>query len=203
MTREELKAMGLSDEQVDSVMAAHGKSTNALKEKADSVEGLESQITDYKSQIAERDTQLDELKKVDADGLKAKIDELKTANETAATEYQEQLDKQAKDFALDKALTGAKSKNNKAVIANLDLDTIKFKDGEITGLKEQLETLQESDAYLFEQEQTNDTKPNFTTGNHTKGSGKLTQDDFNKLGYKERLKLKQDSPEEYNSLTGQ
>jgi len=46
MTREELKALGLTDEQIDKIMASHGKALNEVKEKADRVDGLESQIED-------------------------------------------------------------------------------------------------------------------------------------------------------------
>src|SRR5699024_2639752 len=121
------------------------------KAKADKADELESQIEDYKQQISERDTLLEELKKVDAEGLQAKIDELQQQNETTKTEYEEKLQQQAFDHALDSSLSAAKARNIKSVKANLDLDTIKLKDGELSGLKEQLENLKESDAYLFEE----------------------------------------------------
>ncbi|GAE32439.1 hypothetical protein [Halalkalibacter hemicellulosilyticus] len=35
MNREELKALGLTDEQIDKVMASHGKTLNDVKAKAD------------------------------------------------------------------------------------------------------------------------------------------------------------------------
>ena len=45
----------------------------------------------------------------------------------------------------------AKSKNDKAVQALLDMDALKLTEsGEIIGLKEQLESLQKNDPYLFE-----------------------------------------------------
>ena len=61
MSREELKELGLTDEQIDKVMASHGKAIKETKEKADKVESLEGQIDDYKQQIKDRDKQLTDL----------------------------------------------------------------------------------------------------------------------------------------------
>src|SRR5690625_2628998 len=149
MNREFLKELGLSDEQVESVMKEYGKSINDLKEKADKVEGLESQIEDYKNQIEERDNQLEELKKIDAEGLQAKIDELQQQNEATKTEYEEKLQKQAFEHKLESTLAQAKAKNVKAVKALLDLDTIKLDGDELLGLEEQLNNLKENESYLF------------------------------------------------------
>ncbi len=167
MNREELKALGLTDEQIDKVMAAHGKVINTTKEQLDSVT---TERDNLKEQIVERDTQLEELKKVDAEGLQAKIDELQQQNETTKTEYEEKLQQQAFDHTLEKTLTGANVRNTKALKALLDLEAIKLDGDKLLNLDSQLEGLKESDPYLFEQEEQNDPKPNFTTGQHqTKG----------------------------------
>lgn len=151
MNREELKALGLTDEQVESVMKSHGKATNDLKEKADSVEGLESQINDYKGQIKERDEQLNVLseKVKDNEELASQVNEWKEKNDITATEYKEKLDKQAKDFAIETALREAKAKNPKLAKGALDLESITYKDGKLIGIEEQLTAVKESDAYLF------------------------------------------------------
>lgn len=153
MNREELKTLGLTDEQIEAVMKSHGKSVNELKEQAGEVDTLQSQIDDYKQQLTERDTQLEELKKVDAEGLQAKIDELQTANEKAETEYEEKLHKQAFDFKLKEALVDARVRNPKAVQALLDVESIKLDGDKLLNLDNQLETLKESDAYLFGEEE--------------------------------------------------
>lgn len=72
MNREFLKGLGLEDDAIDKVMTEHGKSLNSVKEKADKVDGLESQIEDYKSQISDRDNQLEELKKLTPKSCKLK-----------------------------------------------------------------------------------------------------------------------------------
>src|SRR5699024_880449 len=131
----------------------------------DKFDTLNTTKKDLEEQLEQRDAQLEDLKKVDADGLKQKIQDLQTENETTKQEYQAKLEKQAIDFSLEKALTGAKVRNPKAVKALLDLDSIKLDGEKLLGLDDQLSTIKESDGYLFEDEkQTNDIKPNFTTG---------------------------------------
>lgn len=151
MNREFLREQGLNDEQIEAVMAEYGKSINTYKEKADKVDALQQQIDDYKQQIAERDKQLDNLSKQvkDNEELTAEINRLKEENEAATKELQEKLEKQAFEFALERALNKAGAKNPKAVKALLDLEKIKHVDDNLIGLDEQLTALKESDGYLF------------------------------------------------------
>lgn len=52
MKREDLKNLGLTDEQIEKVMAEHGKDITSLQEK---VNGLTSERDGLKSQLDERD----------------------------------------------------------------------------------------------------------------------------------------------------
>ena len=94
-------------------------------------------------QLRERDKQLETLKQLDAEGQQE--------NETTKQEYEKRITEIKFEHALSSALKGAKSKNDKAVQALLDMDALKLTEsGEIIGLKEQLEALQKNDPYLFE-----------------------------------------------------
>lgn len=203
MKREFLKELGLEDEAINKIMAEHGKSVNDIKEKAEKVDTLESQINDYKQQLEDRDAQLQELgeKAQGNEELTSQIEELKQQNEITKNEYEEKLNQQAFEHKLESSLSGAKARNIKSVKANLDLDAIKLKDGELIGLKEQLESLKETDAYLFEEDQEETPKPSFTTGQHNK-KGDLTANDLTKMSYKDRVKFKRENPTKYNQLVG-
>lgn len=172
MNREFLKALGLEDEAIDKIMAEHGKTVNKTKEQLDTIT---TERDSLKEQLTERDNQLAELgKKVkDNEELTAEINRLKEENKTATQELQAKLEKQAFEFNLEKALTGAKVRNPKAVKALLDTEVIKLDGDKLLGLEEQLNSIKESDPYLFEEEQKPEPpKPSFTTGNHqTSGSG--------------------------------
>jgi predicted RNase H-like nuclease (RuvC/YqgF family) len=203
MNREELKALGLTDEQIDKVMAAHGKVVKSTKDKADKVEGLETQIEDYKKQIEDRDTQLEELKKVDAKGLQAKIDELQQQNESTKTEYEKKLDAQQKDFAIESALRDAKARDPKLAKNALDLDLVTFKDGKLVGLDEQLKSLQESHDYLFRKEEKPGAPHIVTPGNPNGGSGKPNPFSKEHWNLTEQGKLFKENPDLYKSMKAQ
>ena len=177
MNREQLKELGLTDEQIESVMKAHGKSVNELKGQVNELESLKAQNEDLTRQLTERDEQLEELKKVDAEGLQAKIDELQQQNEATKTEYEEKLQKQAFEHKLESTLKDSKVKNVKAVKALLDLDSIKLDGDKLLGLDDQLNNLKENESYLFESEEGNEPKPNFTTGQH-QTNGNSSNDPF-------------------------
>lgn len=172
MTRDELKELGLSDELIEKVMASHGKALNAHKEKAEKADSLEGQIEDYKAQLKDRDGQLEELKKKAAgnEELLEQIEQLKTDNAAATEELQQKLEKQAFGFALENALTAAKVKNPKAVKALLDVEKIKLDGETLLGLDDQLKAIQESDAYLFEEEEEDkNPDPKIVTSGNPKG----------------------------------
>lgn len=166
---------------------------------------LNENLKQYKTDLKDRDKQLEELKKVNPEELQSKIQELQQENERIAQEKDEQLKQQAFDFALKEALSGAKAKNLKAVQALLKTDAIKLDGDKLLGLEEQLNTLKESDPYLFDveqQQQQQTPPPKFSTGQHQKSSGGMTKETFNKLSYFDRLQLKQENPNLYNIMTG-
>lgn len=146
MNKEQLVGLGLSEEQADSVVEGFGKMIpkSRLDEKI-------AEVNDYKQQLADRDTQLTELqsKATGNEELQEQIQALQQQNEQAKTEYQQQLQQKEFDFALTEALRDAKAKNPKAVKALLDTETVKFVDGKLIGLGEQLTALKTSDDYLF------------------------------------------------------
>lgn len=158
MKREFLKSLELSDEVIDKIMAENGNDINGLKAKQTE---LESQINDYKTQVAERDKQLETLKKSagDSESLKEQIGKLQEENKASAEKFEAQLRQVKIDSAVEIALTSAKAKNAKAVRALLDLVDAKLEDdGTVKGLDKQIEALKSSDEYLFETVKTPDFK---------------------------------------------
>lgn len=102
--------------------------------------------------LKEKDEQLTEISKKYSEnqGLVKEIEELKTSNAKAIEEYEAKLKANEFNYALDTALNGAKCKNTKALKALLDMDSIKYEEGKLNGLDNQLKVLRESDSYLFE-----------------------------------------------------
>ena len=157
MTKEILMKMGLTEEQATKVLEAHTTTINGKyipKERFDEVNTKKQQL---ETSVAERDKQLEDLKKStgDVEALKTQIQTLQNDNKTKEEAYKVELSNLKKNNALDLALTGAKVKNSKAIKALLDDGKIKLKDdGTLEGLADQLEAIKKSDAYLFEETQT-------------------------------------------------
>ncbi|PIC81038.1 hypothetical protein CSV75_04460 [Sporosarcina sp. P18a] len=149
MTREELKALGLTDEQIEAVMKSHGTVVNATK---DELATAVSERDSYKTQLTDRDTQLEDLRGK-AEGhadLQSTIDALKQANEDAKNAHHAELSNTKLNYELDQALLLNKARNLRAVRALLDSEVIKLgEEGKVVGLSEQLEGLKVSDPYLF------------------------------------------------------
>lgn len=119
---------------------------------------------DYQAQIAERDKQLETLKKTAGDNaaLAAQIKELQTANETASKDYADKLAATEREFALKDALKNEfKARDVLSVLPHLKQDEIVYKDGEFKGLKEQMDALSKEKAFLFD---TGETPPQGTGG---------------------------------------
>lgn len=202
MKREFLTELGLNDEQVNAVMAEHGKAVNSFKEKAEGAGELQSQIDDLNQQIKDRDKQLKDLGKK-AEGneeLQQQIKDLQKQNDDTKQEWEQRLTAQRKESKLELALKDAKAKNTKAVKANLDLESIKLDGDKLFGLDDQLKALKESDGYLFENDQPSvrGRKPN--PNPEPPAPGGMTKEKFKSMSYQERVKLYNDDPDLYQKL---
>lgn len=70
LTRKSLKAMGLTDEQVDSIIEMHTETVDGLKDK---LKAAEAKVADYDDVVKERDS----LKDASGDDIKKKYNDLK------------------------------------------------------------------------------------------------------------------------------
>lgn len=149
MKREELKSLGLTDEQIDKVMAENGKDIEKSKSE---VTAIATERDTLKTQLADAGKQIESFKGMKKpEEVDAAVAEWKTKAEQAATEAQAQVNQLKFDHALEGALTGAKVKDVVSVKAHLKSDALKLnEDGSILGLKEQLETLKTAKDFLFE-----------------------------------------------------
>lgn len=156
MKRAELETLGLTKEQADAVMKINGDDIeNAKAVSSAEIKNIQAEVDSLKSQVKERDTQLESLKGSagDNEALKQQIADLQKANTDAATAHESEMNKLKIDFAVEKALTGANAKNIKAVKALLDLEDAKLdKEGNVKGLSEQIEKLTtgEDTKFLFD-----------------------------------------------------
>lgn len=144
MKREEIKAIieGITPEQLDKIMAING--SDIEKAKGD-LATYKQQVENLNSQIADRDSQLKELKDSNKDNekLQAKIEALEKANADSKTEYEKQIEAIKRDNENELKIRDAKAKNVKAVKALLNDES---------PIEDQLKALREdeSTSFLFE-----------------------------------------------------
>ncbi|HID0814593.1 phage scaffolding protein [Clostridium botulinum] len=140
-------------------------------------------IKQYKKDIKKRDKDLEDLqgKIKDNEELNAEIENLKVANEKASEDYESKLNQLNFDTKFEKAIAEYKTKNSKALRALLDMDKVKLVDDTFIGLEEQVKSLKESDAYLFE------TEIPGGTGNIGGDSSSVIDNDEGKLSLGARL----------------
>lgn len=148
MKREELKELGLTDEQIGSIMALHGVTVNELNSR---VSTAEQQATQYQEQLEKNQNELNDFK-ANAKGnedLTKQLEDLQSRFDEIKTSSEQQIADLKKSSAIDLALTQAGAKNIKAAKALLDSESLELTDEGLKGLDEQLTALKESDGYLF------------------------------------------------------
>lgn len=137
MKREDLKALGLNDEQIDKIMAQNGADIENAKQggAAD-----RQRADDLQAQLDRLTTDLAAAQKSAGDAAALK-DQLAKANGA--------LDAMRKANAIRDALAEYKPKDARVLARLLDDDKISYKDNTLDGLKEQVEALRTSSGYLF------------------------------------------------------
>lgn len=152
MQTEELKALGLNDEQAKRVFALHGQSLNAEKAKLQSdLEMKESQIKDLNEQLKGRDKDIKKLKEGVDEETQKTISEMQEKHKTELKEANDKVTQAVLDGKISEALGLSKARNVDLLRKALNSEEISLNsEGELIGLKEQLSKLQETDAYLFD-----------------------------------------------------
>lgn len=184
MKKEDLIEKGLLEEQAKAVLELYNTSIKEYVAKVD-YDNANSEIATLNEVIKERDTQLKQLKDSAGDNeeLKKQIEKLQADNDATEKKYKAEVEQLKINSAIEMALTKSGARTIKAVKAMLNMDNIKFdKDGNITGLDEQIKGLVEGEdtKYLFNDEQ--------IKGAHKVEPGTGGEDgetDFNKMTYTE------------------
>lgn len=144
MKRNFLEEMGLTKEQIDSIMAENGKDIEAAKGE---LEQTKTELEQTKAQLQEANTTIDGFK--DYDQVKGQVEEYKNKYEQTKNEYETKIADMQFNSSLEAAITAAGGRNVKAVSALLDIATLKASKNQGEDIKKALEAAKESDAYLF------------------------------------------------------
>ena len=196
LTRKLLKGMGLTDEQVDTIIEAH----------TDTVDGLKADVSKYKTdaeKLSGVQKELDDLKAKGDDGWKEKHDKLKGEfdkykGEIEAKETKANKEKAVRAFYESKGITGKNleiaMRGSRAEIDGIELDGDKIKDNSA------LDALVKGD---FSGLVATTTTKGANTANPPANNGNsgVTKEDFRKMSYRDRLQIYNENPDLYNELT--
>ena len=153
MNTEDLKKLGLNDEQVKEVMALKGEAIKAEQAKQQAtIDEITAERDSLNEQIAQRDTDIKALKKASGanEELSSKLSELQTKYDADTKALSETLATTKLNSAISEALGKTSARDPQDLKVFLNMDDIKLEeDGSIAGLNDQIKTLQESKAYLF------------------------------------------------------
>ncbi len=183
MKKEDLIAMGLTEDQAKKVMEAlDGNFVTKTR-----FNEINEENKTLRQQITDRDTQLETLKKSSGDNesLKQQIADLQKQNADAQKAHEAEMNKLKLDNAVEAALVAAGAKNAKAVRSLFDESKFKLNDkGEVEGLSDAIKAVQKSDSYMFEEKQTQQKFTGFQPGaSGTQKPG--TEVDTSKMTYSE------------------
>lgn len=205
MTKEKLLEWGLTEEQANKVMEGLNGSF-VTKSRFNEVN---TELTNAKNTIKERDTQLETLKKSTGDtkALQDQITQLQTDNANQKKAHEAEMKALKIGNAVDMALTGAKAKNNtavKALMADFLAKAELAEDGTVKGLDDEIKKLVEGKdtAFLFEK----------STGTKFKGAksaekgdgaeGGMTLEKLKAMNPLDRYNYSVNHPDEYKELYG-
>lgn len=183
MNKEDLIAMGLTEEQTKKVMdSLDGNYVTKTR-----FNEVNEENKTLKKSVSDRDKQLEDLKKSSGDNeeLKKQIETLQQENANQKKAHEAEMTQLRLDNAIDAALAAAGAKNIKAVRALLDTSKVKVgEDGKLTGFDDLLSAVQKSDSYLFAEKQQKQNFKGFQPG----ASGNVkpgTKVDMSKMTYEE------------------
>lgn len=139
---EDLLAQGLTQEQVNYVMAEHSKEINPLK----------TDITSLRTQLQTAQTTLKSFEGVDISELQNKVTTLTNDLATKEAEYQQKLADRDFNDNLKETISSFGARNTKAVMALLDQENLKASKNQKEDIQKALETVKKENDFLFQPE---------------------------------------------------
>ena len=204
---EVLKKCGIEEAKANEVLTAM-KEANIHTTSLENADVRYNKLQEQKKQLEEAsknyEKQLKELSKNNQDNeeLKKQLEQLQLSNKELQEKHSKELYERDFNYALDKGLSSVKAKDINDIKMFIDIEKLKYQDGKIEGLEEQIKSLEETKSYLFDTEQQQ--VPPSTGFNPTGTNGGevgITKEKFKTMNMAQRIKLRNDDPKLYEELS--
>lgn len=169
MKRKFLEELGLTKEQIDSIIDENGKD----------IENAKSEVTTVKSELEQVRTQLKEANITiegfkDYDQVKSQVEEYKTKYEKSTLEYESRIADMQLSSSIDTVINSLGGRNIKAIKALLDIESLKKSKNRDADIKSAIETCQKENSYLFGSDEPIN-NPVSSTGSNNGGTNTVSQ----------------------------
>lgn len=181
MKTEDLKNLGLTDEQISFVMAENGKDVNKAKKDFDTIS---ADRDNWKNQAETAQNTLAKFDGIDPEKIDSEIADWKKKAKDAEEMYTAKIREREFEDALKAELDNVKFSSEAAkrsVMTDIKAAGLKLIDGKILGLKDLLDQMKEKDASAFVDESEEKAKNNmatFTSQVNKNQQGTLTKNDI-------------------------
>lgn len=192
MKTEDLKAQGLTDNQIAFVMAENGKDIKKIQKDNDT---LTAERDNWKAKAETAEETLKKFEGIDPEQIKTELADWKKKAEDAENDYNAKLYERDFADALKAALDEVKFSSEaakKSVMADIKEAGLKLKDGKILGLNDLLAQMKESDASAFVDENQQQAQQN--QAKFTQPAGKKPPANGKKYNMQELMKMKNENP---------
>lgn len=179
MTKEQLEALGLDEEQIKEIFRLNGIAVNSAQ---GDLEAKETELETLQGQLETANKEIEDFKDLDVDEIKTRADKYKQDYEALELKVKEDMEALKFEHELEGAIRDSKAKNVKAVKALIDIDSLKDSKNRLDDIKQALEATKEENDYLFGSDEPSGTGGSL--GNTGKGGtipGKTVTNDFMEL----------------------
>ena len=153
MKTEDLKKLGLTEEQQTEVFKLNGLAMDKLKEEnttlTNTIQTLETEKETISGQLETANNKIREFTNMDIEAIKTEAADYKQKYEDAETQRALNLKEMNLNHTLETAFLKAGAKNTKAVKALLDIENLKESQNLNEDIEKAISDLRGSDGYLF------------------------------------------------------
>lgn len=175
----------------------HADFLKAVNNEYKTVAEFDKKVNRLTDDLATAKDALKEFEGIDPKDLQQKLDEANRKMQEMEDNHRKEAEERDFNSALESAITEAKGKNAKAIMALLDLDNLRASKNRDKDIKTALDAMRTESGYLFDD---NGGAPHFTDPKGNGGSGGGTKKKLSEMTLDERITLKRTNPKLYESM---